>query len=79
MKKEGLLNSCKKTAADILENNKVRLVLYQGPFKCYVKLFSWKFDIHPPSRNASNVESYTFVTFFSGKFEAPHPTALRNT
>ena len=28
VKKEGLLNSCKKTAADILENNKVRLGLY---------------------------------------------------
>ena len=33
----------------------------QGPFKCYVMLFPWEFDPHPPPRNANNVEPYTFV------------------
>ena len=42
--------------------------------------FSWKFDPHPPPRNANNVEPYTFVTLFSGKADTPPtPTALRNT
>ena len=36
-----------------------------GPFKCYVPLFSWKFE--PPPRNANNVEPFTFVTLFSGE------------
>ena len=27
----------------------------EGPFKCYVTLFSWKFDPHPPPRNANNI------------------------
>ena len=34
-----------------------------GPFKCYVTLFSWKLYPHPPSRNANNIELYTFATF----------------
>ena len=45
----------------------------EGPFKCYVTLFSWKFDPHPPPRNANNVEPYTFVTLFSGKLDTPPP------
>ena len=32
---------------------------------------------HPPSRNANNIEHYTFVTFLPGK--PPLPSALRNT
>ena len=42
-------------------------------------LFIWKFDAHPPPRNANNVEPYTFVTLFSRKFDTPSPSALRNT
>ena len=42
-------------------------------FKCYVTLFSWKFDPHPPPRYANNVEQYTIVTLFSGKADTPHP------
>ena len=48
-------------------------VITKGPFKCYVMLFSWKLDPHPPPRNANNVEPYTFVTLFSRKFDTPHP------
>ena len=44
-----------------------------GPFKCYVTLFSWKLDPHPPPRNANNIEHYTFVTLFSRKSDTPHP------
>ena len=36
-----------------------RPLYIKGPFKCYVTLFSWKFDPHPPPRNANNVGSYT--------------------
>ena len=52
-----------------------------GPFKCYVTLFFWKFDPHPPPRNANNIEHYTLVTFFSRKSDTPPPppSALRNT
>ena len=49
-------------------------------------LFSWKFDPHPPPRNANNVEPYIFVRLFSVKADTPPPpppppppTALRNT
>ena len=45
----------------------------QGPFKCYVTLFFWKLDPHPPPRNANNIEHYTFVTLFSRKSDTPHP------
>ena len=44
-----------------------------GPFKCYVTLFFWKLDPHPPPRNANNIEHYTFVTLFSRKSHTPHP------
>ena len=33
----------------------------------------WKLDPHTPPRNANNIEPYTFVTLFSGKFDTPHP------
>ena len=36
-------------------------------------LFSWKFDPHPPPRNANNVEPYIFVTLFSVKADTPPP------
>ena len=37
-------------------------------------LFVWKLYPHPPPRNANNIEPYTFVTLFSGKFDTPpHP------
>ena len=52
-----------------------RVLLGKGPFKCYVTLFSWKFDPHPPPRNANNVGPYTFVTLFSGKFD-PTPICV---
>ena len=46
----------------------------KGPFKCYVMLFFWKLDPHPPPRNANNIEHYTFVTLFSRKPDTPpHP------
>ena len=45
----------------------------KGPFKCYVTLFFWKLDPHPPPRNANNIEHYTFVTLFSRKSDTPHP------
>ena len=52
----------------------------KGPFKCYVMLFSWKLDPHPPPRSANSIEHYTFVTLFSGKSDTrPLPSALRNT
>ena len=44
-----------------------------GPFKCYVTLFFWKLDPHPPPRNANNIEHYTFVTLFSRKSDTPPP------
>ena len=54
--------------------------LTKGPFKCYVTLFSWEFDPHPPPRNTNNVEPYTSVTLFSRKAHThPPPSALRNT
>ena len=43
----------------------------KGPFKCYVALFFWKLDPHPPPRNANNIEHYTFVTLFSRKSDTP--------
>ena len=48
------------------------IVTCKGPFKCYVTLFFWKFDPHPP-RNANSIEYYTFVTLFSRKSDTPHP------
>ena len=40
-------------------------------------IFSLKFDPHPPSRNANNVELYKFVmVFFSGKAETHHPRCV---
>ena len=45
----------------------------KGPFKCYITLFFWKLDPHPPPRNANNIEHYTFVTLFSRKSDTPHP------
>ena len=46
----------------------------KGPFKCYITLFSWTFDPHPPPRNANNVDPYTFVRFFPGNLTPPpHP------
>ena len=44
-----------------------------GPFKCYITLFFWKLDPHPPLRNANNIEHYTFITLFSRKSDTPHP------
>ena len=45
----------------------LKSILFYGPFKCYVTLFNWEFDPHPPPRNADNVEPHTYVTLFSGK------------
>ena len=46
-----------------------QLASEKGLFKCYVTLCSWKFDPHPPHRNANNVEPYTFITLFYGKYK----------
>ena len=56
-------------------------MLDKGSFKCHVTLFFWKLDLHPPPRNANNIEPYTFVTFFPRKSNThpPTPAALRNT
>ena len=35
--------------------------------------FFWKLDPYPPPCIANNIEPYTLVTFFSGKFDTPHP------
>ena len=52
-------------------------LVQKGPFKCYVTLFFWKLDPHPPRRNVNNVEHYTFVTLFSRKSDTPPHTHLR--
>ena len=49
------------------------LACHVGPFKCYVTLFFWKLDPHPPPRNANNIEPCTFVTLFPEKIDTPHP------
>ena len=36
-------------------------------------VFFWKFDTHPPPRNANNVDPYIFVTFFPGNLTLSHP------
>ena len=43
-----------------------------GPFKCYVTLFSWMLDTHPPPHNPNNNEPYTFTILFLGNL-TPHP------
>ena len=42
-----------------------------GEFQVLRNAFFWKIDTHPPSGNANNIESYTFQTIFSGKFDTP--------
>ena len=51
----------------------LQLSVWPHSKKCYVTLYSWKIDPHPPPRNANNVELYTFITLFSWKVDAPHP------
>ena len=51
----------------------IKVQSWHGPFKCFVTLFSWKLDTHPPPRNANNIEAYTFETLFPGKVDTPHP------
>ena len=52
---------------EIVDNN---ITLFaKGPFKCYVTLLFWKFDTHPPSRNANNVEPH--ITLFQGNLTPP--------
>ena len=61
-------------------NEKHAIHLWGHSRICYVTLFSWKFDPHPPPRTANNVEPYTFVTLFSGKADTPptpYSTAFR--
>ena len=44
------------------------------------KAFFWKIYTHPPTRNANNIEPYTFVMLFSGKSDNRlPPTVLHNT
>ena len=50
-----------------------------GAIKVLRNAFFRKWDPHPLPRNANNIESYTFVTIFSGKFNTRYPSALRNT
>ena len=49
---------------------------FMGAFKCYVTLFFWKLDPHPPPRNANNIEHYTFVTLLSRKSDTPTPICI---
>ena len=46
----------------------------KGPFKCYVTLFFWKLDPHPPPRNDNNIEHYTLPFFSENQTPPPlHP------
>ena len=54
----------------------VKLYIVKGPFKCYVTLFFWKLDPHPPPRNANNIKHYIFVTLFSRKSDTPYPICV---
>ena len=51
----------------------MNIIITKGPFKCYVTLFFWKVDPHPPPRSANNIEHHTFVTLFSRKSDTPPP------
>ena len=42
----------------------------------FMPLFFWKLDLHPPPRNANNIEHYTFVTPFSRKSDTPTPICV---
>ena len=44
-----------------------------GAIQVLLNTFSWKFDHHPPPRNANNVEPYTFVRFFRDSWRPPTP------
>ena len=58
----------------------IRLLTYIQIYvssKCYVTLFSWNLDPHPPPRSANNVKPYTFVTLFPKKIGHPPPPHLR--
>ena len=71
--------SCVQQIIDVLQERLLfdllsrSTLVGKGPFKCYVTLFFWKLDPHPPPRNANNIEHYTFVTLFSRKSDTPHP------
>ena len=43
-----------------------------GAIQVLRNAFSWKFDTHPPPRNANNIEPYIFGMLFSGKSGTPH-------
>ena len=55
------------------ELEKVQRRATRGPCKCFVTLFFWKLDHHPPPRNADNIEQYTFVTYFFPENQTPPP------
>ena len=45
----------------------------KGPFNCYVTLFFWKLDPHPPPRNANNIEHLLHLrNAFFQKIRHPH-------
>ena len=46
---------------------------HMRPFKCYVTLFYWKFNTHPPHCNSNEVEPYIFVTLFLGNTTPSRP------
>ena len=48
----------------------------KGPLKCFVTLFSWKFDTHPLPRNVNNVDLYTFETLFCWNPNTPTPYSI---
>ena len=56
--------------------------ILKGAIQVLRNAFFWKLkfisrlDPHPPPRNANNIEPYTCVTLFSGKFETPHPICI---
>ena len=47
---------------EFMRSNKILLTHGKGAIQVSCNVFSWKFDTHPPPRNANNAEPYTFVT-----------------
>ena len=47
-----------------------------GAIQVLRNAFFWKLNPHLPPRNANNIEPYTFVTLFTGKFDTPPPQLI---
>ena len=51
-------------------------VTLYGAIQVLRNAFLWRFDPHPPPRNANNVELYTFVMLFSVVVDTPTPHCI---